>query len=157
MLLHHHYHSGHGFGSFFAKLFSKVAGKTVAKSIGTVAKVVGRKAIKAATSSTVKSLAKKAAKEIGKEAAKAGTDFAVNKINSLAQIAIKRGVPSKLVHNALTVGEEGARSGITKLGDTAVNKIHAGIDNLKKRKSSTAFIEPIKKKKKSLSSRIFEA
>ena len=145
MLLHYHYHSGHGFGSFFAKLFSKVAAKTVAKSIGTVAKVAGRKAIKAATSSTVKSLAKKAAKEIGKEAAKAGTDFAVNKINSLAQKAINKGVSPKLVHNLSTFGEEGARSAIDNLAKAGV-------------KRTTTFIGPTrKKKKKSLSYLIDQA
>ena len=46
MLLHYHYHMGHGFGSFFAKLFSKLAGRTVARTVAKVARVAGRKAIK---------------------------------------------------------------------------------------------------------------
>ena len=137
MLLHYHYHSGHGFGSFFGKLFSKLAAKTVAKtvarSIGKVAskavKVGARKAVKAATSTTAKNFAKKAAKKGIEKAFEAGSEYAINKIDSLGNTAINSGVSPKLVHNAQTVVKRGARSGLSNLKDTALNKISTGIDN----------------------------
>ena len=145
MLLHYHYHSGHGFGSFFGKLFSKLAAKTVAKtvakSIGKVAskavKVGARKAVKAATSSTAKNFAKKAAKKGIEKAFEAGSEFAFNKIDSLGNTAINRGVSLKLVHNVSAAVKRGAHSGLSNLSNTALNKINTGLDDS---------VEPLRKK-----------
>ena len=151
MLLHYHYHLGHGFGSLFARLFSKVAAKTVARSISRVAKVAGRKAIKAATSSTAKRLVKKAAKEAGKELARAGTEVISSKIiDPVKKSAINKGFSPALVHKVSDFVEEGTRSGAEKLKKSGIKRLHASIDNLgptpkKKKKTKKT------KKKKSLS------
>ena len=134
MLLHYHYHSGHGFGSFFGKLFSKLAAKTVAKTVARSIGKVASKAVKvgarqAATSSTERNFEKKAAKKGIEKAFEAGSEYAINKIDSLGNTAINSGVSPKLVHNAQTAVKRGARSGLSNLKDTALNKISTGIDN----------------------------
>ena len=141
MLLHHHYHSGHGFGSFFGKLFSKIAAKTVAKSIGKVAskaaKVGARKVVKAATSATARNIAKKAAKKGSEKAFEAVSEYAAKKIDSLGNAAINNNVPPQLVHNVQTAVKRGARSELSNLKDSVINKIDTGIDNS---------VEPVRKK-----------
>ena len=135
MLLHYHYHhSGHGFGSFFGKLFSKLAAKTVARTVaraaGKAVKVGARKAIKSATSTTAKRLAKKVAKKGIEHALKAGSELAINKIDSLGTHAINKGVSPRLVHNVSAAVKRGAHSGLSNLQDTAVKKINTDIDSL---------------------------
>ena len=141
MLLHYHYHSGHGFGSFFGKLFSKIAAKTVAKSIGKVAskaaKVGARKVVKAATSATARNIAKKAAKKGSEKAFEAASEYAAKKIDSLGNAAINNNVPPELVHNVQTAVKRGARSELSNLKDSVINKIDTGIDNS---------VEPVRKK-----------
>ena len=141
MLLHYHYHSGHGFGSFFGKLSSKLGAKTVARSIGKAAskaaKDSARKVLKAATSTTAKRFVKKAAKKGVEKAFEAGSEYATKKIDSLGKSAINRGFSPKLVHNVSSAVKRGAHSGLSNLRDTAVNKIETAIENS---------IEPLKKK-----------
>ena len=141
MLLHYHYHSGHGFGSFFGKLFSKIAAKTVAKSIGKVAskaaKVGTRKVVKAATSATARNIVKKAAKKGFEKAFEAGSEFTAKQIDSLGNAAINNNVPSKLVHNIQTAVKRGAQSELSNLKDSVINKINTGIDDS---------VEPVRKK-----------
>ena len=134
MLLHYHYHSGHGFGSFFGKLFSKLAAKTVARTVaraaGKAVKVGARKAIRSATSTTAKRLAKKVARKGIEHALKAGSELAVNKIDSLGNTAINKGVSPHLVHNVSAAVKRGAHSGLSNLQDSAVKKINTSIDSL---------------------------
>ena len=115
--------------------------KTVAKSVGKVAskaaRVGARKVVKAATSTAAKNFAKKAAKKGVEHALKAGSEFAVNKIDSLGDTAINRGVSPKLVHNVRTAVKRGAHSGLSNLSNTALKKINTAIDNS---------VEPLKKK-----------
>ena len=55
-----------------------------------------RKTVRTATSTAAKNFAKKAAKKGVEHALKAGSEFAVNKIDSLGNTAINRGVSPKL-------------------------------------------------------------
>ena len=131
MLLHYHYHLGHGFGSLFARLFSKVAAKTVARSISRVAKVAGRKAIKAATSSAGRRVIKKLAKKGLEKATDVGTEAFSNKIlNPIKKTAINKGLSPDLVHKVSGIVEEGARRGVEKLEKSGIKRLHTSIDSL---------------------------
>ena len=129
MLLHYHYHSGHGFGSFFGKLFSKLGAKTVARSIGKVASKAAkdstRKVLKAATSTTAKKFVKKTAKKGLEKAFSAGSEYAVNKIDSIEKRAINTGISPKLVQNFSSTVKRGAHSGLGNFSNSTVNMMHA--------------------------------
>jgi len=47
--------------------------------------------------------------------------LAVQGIDTLAQTAINKGVPSEIVHNVSTVARDGAKSVVDKIGNTATS------------------------------------
>ena len=150
MLLHYHYHSGHGFGSFFGKLFSKIAAKTVAKSIGKVAskaaKVGARKVVKAATSATARNIAKKAAKKGSEKAFEAVSEYAAKKIDSLGNAAINNNVPPELVHNVQTTAKRGVEPLRKKFridGDDSSNNVHVSEEEKPIKKTLSYIIEQL--------------
>ena len=72
--------------------------------------MAGKKALKVAANQGVK-LAKEAAKEGLKTAAEIGTELATQKINSLAETALKPKLPAQAVHsvqNMVTKGVDAA-------------------------------------------------
>ena len=113
-------HHGQGFGSIFARLFSKVAAKTAARTALSAAKVAGRKVLRVAANQG-KRLAREAAHTGIEELKKVGKDLAVQGIDTLAQTAINKGVPSEIVHNVSTAARDGAKSVVDKIGNTAAS------------------------------------
>ena len=119
-------HNGHGFGSLFARIFSKVAAKTAARAAVKVAKVAGRKALKVVTTKGVE-VAKKVAKQALEEGAKIGSEFATQKIEQLADKALKAGVSPSVVQSVSTTAKRGVQSAQDKTS-VAVQGAHALID-----------------------------
>ena len=94
-----------------------------------VGNVGSREVVRTATSSTAKNFAKKTAKKGIEHALKAGSEFTVNKIDSLGNTAINRGVSPKQVHNVRIAVKRGARSGLSNLSNTARSKINTSTDD----------------------------
>ena len=88
-----------------------------------------RKTVRTATSTAAKNFARKAAKKGVEDALKAGSEFAINKIDSLGNTAINRGVSPKLAHNVRIAVKRGARSGLSNLSNIALSKINTSTDN----------------------------
>ena len=120
-------HNGHGFGSLFARLFSKVAVKTAARAAVKVAKVAGRKALKVVTTKGA-DFARKTAENLIKEGARAGTELAIQKINSLTESALKTRLPASVVHTISDVVREGTRTVGSKVANSATDKALTLID-----------------------------
>lgn len=133
-------HNGHGIGSVFARLFSKVAAKTAAKAATTVAKTAGKKLVKVATTKGMQ-LGKKALNTVAKEgvkavreygpkaltkAGKAVSKFAIQKIDSASDEAIKRGVPAEVVHSF----SNAAKTGLNKTGNKVVRAVTNEVNTL---------------------------
>ena len=120
-------HNGHGFGSLFAKIFSKVAAKTAARTAVSVAKSAGKKALRIAAKKGAE-FAKKAAKEGLKQAAEIGTELATQKINSLAESAVKKNVPPVVVHSIRDVATRGVGTAGHTVKTLGTDKLHGLID-----------------------------
>lgn len=133
-------HNGHGIGSVFARLFSKVAAKTAAKAATTVAKTAGKKLVKVATTKGMQ-LGKKALNTVAKEGVKAvkeygpkvltkagkvASEFATQKIDSVSDEAIKRGVPAEVVHSF----SNAAKTGLNKTGNKVVSAVTNEVNTL---------------------------
>ena len=151
MILHHYapavpesycvgIHNGHGIGSVFARLFSKVAAKTAAKAAATAAKTAGKKLVKIATTKGMQ-LGKKALNTVAKEGVKAvreygpkalskagkvASEFATQKIDSVSDGAIKRGVPAGVVHSL----SNAAKTGLNKTGNRVVSAVTTEVNTL---------------------------
>lgn len=120
-------HNGHGFGSLFAKLFSKVAAKTAAKAAVNVAKSAGKKALTIAAKKGA-DLAKEVAKEGLKQAAEIGTELATQKINSLAESAIKKNLPPEIVHSIQNIATRGVGAAGQTVKTVGADKVQSLID-----------------------------
>ena len=131
-------HNGHGFGSLFARLFSKVAAKTTSiaakiaaktatKAATKIAKTAGRKALKVLTTKGA-DLAKKVAKEAIATAAEVGGQYALQKINSATESALKTQLPPELVHSIADVAKKGLQTVGSKARNVATHSAHTLID-----------------------------
>ena len=161
MLLHYYtptvspYHHGHGFGSIFAKIFSKVAAKTAAKTALKVAKTAGKKALSVAAKKGAE-IAKDVAKEGLKQAADLGAEIATEKINRIAESALKTKVPADIVHSVQSLATKGVGAAGSKVKtldvDSLIDKGVAKAEHLGKRLIDGADRligdEPARKRKK---------
>ena len=124
-------HNGHGLGSIFVRIFGKIASKaavkTALKTAVSAAKTVGKKALKTAVKEAVP-LAKEGIKQGITEAAKFGTEKAIHGINSLAEKAINKGVPSDIVHKVSTSVKKGVKRQADQIATSATEKLQAGIE-----------------------------
>ena len=173
-----HVHNGHGIGSIFARIFGKIASKTAVKVAAKSAlkaaisagKAVGKKALKTAVKQGVP-LLKEGIKRGITEATKYGTEATLQGINSLTQKAISKGVPPSIAQNISRAVQKGAITTAEKIGETAKEKLHTGIDRVAhqytaapKRKREPSRKEPRKspgpsrkRKKSSLSQSLIDA
>jgi len=143
-------HNGHGLGSIFARLFGKIASKSVAKVAAKSAlkaaisagKTVGKKALKTAVKQGVP-LLKEGIKQGITEATKYGTQASIKGINSLTQKAINIGVPPSIAEDISKTVEKGAIKAAEKIGQTATQKLHTGIDSV-----THKYTEPVGVKRK---------
>ena len=114
-------------------------------------KTVGKKALKTAVKQGVP-LLKEGIKQGITEATKYGTEASIKGINSLTQKAINIGVPPSIAEDISTV-EKGDIKAAEKIGQTATQKLHTGINSVTHKYTETVGVKrkrgPLKKSRKS--------
>lgn len=129
-------HNGHGLGSIFArisgKIASKAAAKTIIKAAVSAAKTVGKKTLKTAVKEAIP-LAKQGIKQGITEATKYGTEKALYGINSVAEKAINKGVPTDIVHKISTTVERGVKRQAGQISRAATEKLQEHLDKAVKK------------------------